>query len=536
MIVYGNVPRSGGERGYGVSAAPFPFAGQKYNASGVALSYTGYKGKLPLLANGIEDMSLINFLITFIALLSIASMLVVAFFERKNPASSIAWLLVLMFLPVIGFVLYLFLGSGFRISKRKKFEMKAIRDNVYDNFIVKHLEIRRRPAHFGRHGHYGKVLDYLQNCDGIYTDNNSAEIFVSGERMFSRLLGDLRNAGHHIHLLFYIFRDDELGREIVSILTRRAREGLKVRLLYDSVGSMLSFDPMFKGLKKAGGEVAAFSPIFSTLSSHLRLNYRNHRKIAVIDGKVGYVGGMNVGVEYMGRDKKLSPWRDTHMRLTGSSVWFLQERFLMDWGYSAATEPAIMDPAAYFPKPLAGGELGVQIVSSGPDTFESPIKSGLMSMAYSARKNIFIQTPFFAPDQSFFDALRIAARANVDIRLMLPLVASHRIVQYTTLGYARQALELGIKVYLYKGFIHAKTMVIDGKITSIGTCNLTNRSFTLDFEVNAFVYDENLARGYEEDFIRDQANCIPLSPDFFAKQTVFTRACYNCSRLLAPLM
>lgn len=481
-------------------------------------------------------MSFIHFTITILALLSFVSMLAVAFFERKNPASSIAWLLVLMFLPVIGFILYLFLGSGFRISKRKKYEMKAIRDNMYDNFIVKHLKIRRRPAHLGRHGHYGKVLDYLQNCDGTYTDNNSAEIFVSGERMFSRLLGDLRNAHHHIHLLFYIFRDDELGREIVSILTQRAKEGLEVRLLYDSVGSMLALDPMFKELKKAGGEVLAFSPLFATLSSHLRLNYRNHRKIAVIDGKVGYVGGMNVGVEYMGRDKKLSPWRDTHMRLTGSSVWFLQERFLMDWGYSATTEPASMDASAYFPQPIAGGELGVQIVSSGPDTFESPIKSGMIAMMYSARKNIFIQTPYFAPDQSFLDALRIAAHTNVDIRLMLPLIADYRIVQYTTMGYARQALELGIKVYLYKGFIHAKTIAVDGKITSIGTCNITNRSFTLDFEVNAFIYDENLAHGHDEEFIRDQANCVPLSLDYFSKQTILTRACYNCSRLLAPLM
>lgn len=482
-------------------------------------------------------MSISNVLVDLVIFFSMLCMVAVVFFERKNPTASLAWVLVLLFLPVVGFIAYLFLGTGFRVKKKKKYSLKARADNQYGDFISRHLNLASKSAYVGCHQDFSRLVSYLNNAsEGVFTADNSAEVFTGGKEMFARLIEDIGAAKDHIHLLFYIFRDDRLGREIVGLLTKKVREGLEVRLMYDSVGSMLSFDPMFKELKKAGGAVLAFSPIFSTLSSHLRLNYRNHRKIAVIDGRVGYVGGMNVGVEYMGENPKLSPWRDTHLRITGSAVWFLQERFLMDWAFASDHELQQLAIDRYFPEPTDKGNLGMQIVSSGPDTYESPLKSGLVAMLYSARKNIYLQTPYFAPDQSFLDALRIAAHSGVDVRIMLPAIGDYDIVHRATLGYAREAAALGIKIYLYPGFIHAKTVTVDGQVATIGTTNITNRSFTLDFEVNAFVYDQDFAKQCEDIFLKDQAISRQIDSAYFAAIPLAARASYNFARLLAPMM
>lgn len=482
-------------------------------------------------------MSFYHFILTSVAIFSLICTIAVVFFERKNPSSSLAWVLVLVFLPVIGFILYLFLGSGYKANKRRKYMLKRIADNLYDTFIIKHLNIERSAEFIHRHGNCARLLTYLENAgDGVFTDNNSADVFIDGKEMFERLFDDLRKAEKHIHVLFYIIRNDRLGRELVDILTEKAKQGLEVKLIYDCIGTMMAFDTMFHGLKKAGGMVMPFSPLFSSLNSHLRLNYRNHRKIVVIDGVIGYVGGMNVGEEYANGDKKLRPWRDTHLRITGSAVWFLQERFMMDWAYSAAADPKQSDLSSYFPDPIGKGNLGMHIISSGPDTLESPIKSGLLEMIYAAKKNIYLQTPYFAPDQSFYDALRIAAHSKVDVRLMIPKISDYQIVQRTTLGYVRDVLSCGVKVYMYNGFIHAKTMVIDGIATTIGTTNITNRSFTLDFEVNAFIYDKDFSERYENIFHQDLLVSERVGPEFFHKQSYLTRASYNFARLLAPLM
>ncbi|MDR1920348.1 MAG: cardiolipin synthase [Candidatus Adiutrix sp.] len=466
----------------------------------------------------------------------------VVFFERKNPASSIAWVLLLIFLPGLGFLAYLFLGSGFRISKKKKYALKAINDALYDKFLRQRLNIADAIKFMQSHENAARLMNYLKNeGEGPYTCDNRAEVFTFGSAMFPRLIEDIENAQSHIHLLYFIFRNDEIGREIAAVLTDKARRGVEVRLIYDSVGARAVFSPpLFRNLRRAGGRVLGFAPVFSNINSPLRLNYRNHRKITVIDGRIGYVGGMNIGDEYMSRDKKLRPWRDTHLRLTGSAVGFLQERFLMDWGYASddmePREPVNL--GKFFPGPRPGeqGTLGAQIVSSGPDTSESPIKSGLLALIYAARRNVYIQTPYFTPDKSLMDALRVAARADIDVRLMLPNISDHRLAHLATLGYARQALEAGVRVFLYNGFLHAKTVVSDRLITSIGTTNLTNRSFTLDFEINAFIYDQGFAADYEDIFLEDLANAAEITLKWFTEKKALANAGYNFARLFAPLM
>ncbi len=464
---------------------------------------------------------------------------VVVFAERKNPASTIAWVLVLIFLPIIGFIGYIFIGSGFKINRKKKYRMKALTDDLYDNYIRKHLDISDALKFIEGHQNAARLMTYLFNeGEGIYTADNRAELFIDGQELFVRLIEDLKGAKNHIHLLYFSFNNDQIGREIAAILTHQVKKGVEVRLIYDSLGSRAFFSPpIFRNLRKAGGQVLGFSPLFSNVGSHFRLNYRNHRKIVVIDGCVGYVGGMNIGDEYLGRDKKLKPWRDTHLRLSGSSVWFLQERFLMDWGYARDTEKnERLNVPKYFPASCCYGDLGVQIVSGGPDTEGSPLKCGLLTMLNTARRNVFLQTPYFSPDDCIMDALRIAAKSDIDVRLMLSDLNDHWLSQMSALGYARDALSYGVRVFLYHGFLHAKCAVSDSLVTSIGTANINNRSYLLDFEVNAFVYDSSFASAYEAVFMEDQKNCTELTLAWFEDKGRLTQGVYNFSRLFAPLM
>ena len=475
------------------------------------------------------------FLVVLLALLQLACIIAVIFVERKNPSATIAWVLILISLPFIGFIAYAVFGSGFHINKKKRYAMKQVSDNIFRRILSKYISEGERIGP-GSELSYGRLIRYLEN-DGehCYTDNNAVTVYTDGEAMFAAMKEDMRGAVNHIHLLYYIIRDDELGREIVGILTEKAREGVEVGVIFDSVGSLLSTGGMFRELRAAGGRVGAFSPMLS-MSSRLRLNYRNHRKITVVDGIVGYVGGMNIGDEYLGKGKRLKPWRDTHLRLTGSSVSFLQERFLKDCMFVINREIPRDVPRAFFPPPIQHGKVGIQIVSSGPDTATMSIKSGLLEMLYSARKNIYIQTPYFVPDESIMDALRIAASSGVDVRLMLPGVPDNPLVYAATLGYARQILSSGVKAYTYKGFLHAKTIVFDGAASSIGTANFDNRSFALNFEINAFIYCRDFAAKCENIFLRDIENCAELNEDWYIKRPLAARGFYNACRLLAPLM
>jgi len=475
-------------------------------------------------------------LIILSVLLDLACIIAVIFVERKNPAATIAWVLVLIFIPFGGFIAYLIFGSGFHFNKKKRYALKQISDNLYHQSLSKYITEGEKNG-LGDERSHARLIHYLANDGEHYlTDNNAITLYTHGEAMFTAMKEDMRKAVKHIHLLYYIFRNDTLGREVVGILTEKARNGVEVRVIYDSLGSLLSGERMFKELRAAGGRVEAFSPLLLTMSSHLRLNYRNHRKITVIDGTVGYVGGMNIGDEYLGRSKRLKPWRDTHLRLTGSSVSFLQERFLMDWMSVSNREMPPDALQSFFPAPVQQGNVGMQIVSSGPDTATMSIKSGLLEMLYTARKNVYIQTPYFVPDESIMDALRIAASSGVDVRLMLPGLADHLLVHAATLSYARQILKSGVKVYLYQGFLHAKTIVIDGAAASIGTANLDNRSFALNFEINAFIYCRDFAAKYEGIFLQDLESCTELREGWYMERSPAVRGFHSACRLMAPLM
>lgn len=467
--------------------------------------------------------------------LHITCIAAVIFVERKDPASTIAWTLVLLFLPFVGFAAYLLFGSGFHVNKRKRYALKQVSDNLYKKRIGGHIDSHAVGVDGGMP--CSRLISYLGQAGGHpFTRDNEAVVFTDGNAFFESMKEDLRKAERHIHMLYYIFRNDALGNEIVAILTEKARRGVEVRVIYDSVGSIFSIGGMFRKLIAAGGRVEAFSPLVLNLSSHLRLNYRNHRKITVVDGLVGYVGGMNIGDEYRGKHKRLTPWRDTQLRLAGSSVLFLQERFLLDW---VSVRDSLLQASQFehfFPPPLQRGALGVQIASSGPDTAAMSIKNGLLEMLYAARRTVYIQTPYFTPDASFMEALKSAAVAGVDVRLMLPGICDYLLAELATYGNAMQLLESGVRVFSYNGFLHAKTMVIDGTAASIGTANIGNRSFAVNFEINAFVYDHEFAASCERIFLDDATRCRELGMDWFRERSPLTHMAYRLTRLFAPLM
>ncbi len=488
-------------------------------------------------------MTLEHILIITATSLDLLCIVAVVFFERKNPTSTIAWVLVLVFMPFLGFIAYLVFGGGFRVNKKKRFILKASRDAHYDNNLVNYLKTVAWNS-VGGLGDEGQstcgtnIVSYLQNeGDASYSKNNAVRIFTDGNHMFASLLEDIRQAKKHINMLFYIIKNDQIGQEVLAALEQKAREGVRVRVMYDGLGTIVGISKMFEALEKAGGSVAAFSRLFLNLTPRIRVNFRNHRKITIIDGKIGYIGGMNLGDEYLGRDKKLFPWRDTHLRVTGSAVWFLQERFFMDWLHVKKDDPESNQLEKYFPPPLETGDIAMQIASSGPDSADrTPIKSGFLKMIYSACQRVYIQTPYFIPDDSLIDALRIAAQAGVDVRLMIPRLSDHPLVHPASLGYAQLVQEHGVKVYLYNGFLHAKSIICDDRIVSIGSSNFDIRSFSLNFEVNAFLYSREFARKNLEIFEHDITNSQLLNKQWFEQKSIIYKGFCKIARLFAPLM
>ena len=482
-------------------------------------------------------MTLSSFIVISILFLDLLCILGVLFLERKNPGSSVAWILFLVFFPVIGIVAYFYIGTGYKVNKQKKYTFKAATDTLFNKHLESSLPLSGSLGFKSNNPRLTRMITYLSRAgDSGFTPNNSVDVYTDGNALFSDVLQDMQQATRHIHVLFYIIRNDTIGREMLSVLIERARQGVEVRLLVDSLGSFFAPTDLFNALREAGGEVLEFYPVRISQLARFRLNFRNHRKVIVIDGKTGYVGGMNVGDEYRGLHKKLAPWRDTHLRLQGTAVWFLQERFAMDWYYAADKDVHEVDVDKYFPKAEPSGHIGIQIVSSGPDTESAPIKGGLMEMLYAARTNIWLQTPYFTPDEAFLGGLRSAALAGVDVRLMIPGKSDSQIVHWASLHFARQAREAGVKVYAYNGFLHAKTLVFDGLAASIGTTNIGYRSFYLNFEITAFIYNQEFAKEQQALFLRDMALCTELTPDWFANRPLLSRAMQSTTRLFAPVM
>lgn len=477
-----------------------------------------------------------DFLVLIVTALNIGLAAVIIFLERRNVAATWAWLMVLLFLPVVGFAAYAFFGqnlSKLKLYKRSK-DTEAMLARVIEG---QRAEFRERAVAF-REPEMARYRDMmymnLMSSSAVFTQNNDIKLFTDGDEKFESLFRDIRTAKDSIHLLYYIVKDDALGRRLLNELTAKAAEGVEVCFLYDQIGSHRISSRFFEPLTKAGGRVAAFFPS-KIPYLNIRVNYRNHRKLAIIDGKYGYIGGFNVGDEYLGLHPRLGYWRDTHLRIEGSAVLQMQIQFLQDWNLASAAK--LVADERYFPASASKGKAGVQIVSSGPNFKIEHIRNVYVKMIHAAKETIFIQTPYFIPDESVIDALKMAVLSGVDVRVMIPGKPDKKMVYWASYSNLGDLLELGMRCFLYdKGFLHAKTIVVDGKIASVGTANFDIRSFRLNFEVNAVIYDTETARKLCDAFENDALHCRELTyAEYRARPRIeFLRESFI--RLVSPIL
>lgn len=441
----------------------------------------------------------------FLIYISIVVLVCIAIlFYTETPSKALGYLLLVISFPVGGIIIYLSVGLNYR--KRELYQKKLIIDELEFPLLEQRIADKSSETllqYRDQIGHFYQMAS-LSKSKNLISGNNTVHLLINGEQKFPDLLAALEQAQHHIHIEYYIFENDLIGNQLAQVLMTKARQGIQVRFIYDDYGCRGIRKNIVKQLRDAGVEVFPFYKIHLILLAN-RLNYRNHRKIIVIDGITGYVGGINVADKYINRPGDALFWRDTHLKITGASVVNLQFVFLTDWNFCANQK--IGYSIDYFPFHADGKKYGdhlVQIVSSGPDSKYPKIKYSLIQSILMAKSEVCITTPYFIPDKSFLEAINIATLSGTKIKLLLPGISDSFIVNLTTRSYFESLLEAGVEIYIYnKGFVHAKTMVCDRKVSIIGTANLDNRSFDLNFEINGLVYDNDFATKMREVFEND---------------------------------
>ncbi len=476
-------------------------------------------------------LSLLPLISTAVLILNFFFVFAILFLERGDPTRTLIWIMVLLLLPGLGAPLYIFLHQNNRRQDRK-FARKEVIDARLRSLYRRNLcpQGKGCPQLAGSLTRFQGLARMVakEDPDSLATPGNAIDYFIDGNELFSALKSDLRKASNHIHFQLYQLKNDPLGDEIVSILAEKAKGGVMVRVLLDAWGSrgMGSLIPL---LRESGVQLVFFYP------GIYHYNYRNHRKIIVIDGSVGYCGGYNVGDQYRGRGP-LGYWRDAALRITGADVYELQIRFIQDWNFSTSED--VPFDSIYFPdwkKPP--GDSVVQEVSSGPDTPREHIKEAYLKLISLARESCYIQTPYFIPDLSMKEALAIAAESGVDVRLMIPDKPDHPFVYWATLSFCADLLDAGVRTYRYQqGFLHAKMIVIDGKAASVGSANFDMRSFRLNFETNLILYDDRIAEEIKKNFLQELSHCEELTPERYQKRGLLVRLKEPFARLLFPLI
>ena len=453
--------------------------------------------------------------------------------DNRQPAKTMAWALVIFFVPVAGIVLYLFFGINHRrerlVSQRS---MDELTKRSMLSFVEQqdfHVSERQRP-----------LVDLFVNQNmSLPFQDNLVDIMTDGYAFFPELLKDIAAARHHIHIDMYIIEDDPLGRLVADALMDKARAGIEVRVIYDDVGCWHVSHRFFEQLRESGVEVAPFLPVhFPSFTS--KVNYRNHRKLVVIDGSVGYTGGMNIALRYVKgivKGKQRVPWRDTMLRFEGSIVYSLQRAFLVDWYFVDRTLITGRQYYPSLPKTTAGGGVA-QIVTSAPTNPYPEIMQGYVRAITMARRYIYIETPYFLPNDPVLFALKTAAVAGVDVRVMCPLTSDSHLTEWASRPYLRELHEAGAQVLLYQlGFMHSKLMVVDDALSTCGSTNVDFRSFENNFEINAFVYDEAVALRLKKVFIDDQQHCVSFAEiPHLLHPKFFPRLWESLIRLFSPLL
>ena len=472
---------------------------------------------------------------TILYFLTVVVVAITIVHQNRNPLKTISWVLVLVLLPFIGIVFFLFFGQEYR--RQKMFSRKGL----------KNLDRLRRQTQKQLSSLPQNALDLssgilakrqlmslvLANSDALLTNNNKLQILKDGEETFTEIFKELEKAKHHIHLDYYIVENDGLGKKLHELLCRKAREGIEVRFIYDDVGSWQLPKKYIRSLREAGVKIDCFMRVrFPLLTS--RVNYRNHRKIIVIDGVLAFTGGLNIADRYINGTKSLGAWRDTHLMLRGSAATSLQVIFMADWFFVSGE---ILQGSKYFKNLEQGGGKLVQVVSSGPDSDYESIGQAYFSAIASAQEKVYITTPYLIPTSEITFAMKTAALAGIDIRILLPSKSDAITPKWSTDSFIEELLEVGVKIYLYEGgFTHSKLMMVDGVFSSIGTANMDFRSLETNFEVNALVYDEEIASQLENLFMDDLKSSREVKLEEWKNRHWLKKTKESFARLLSPML
>lgn len=480
-------------------------------------------------------------LVEIIYILIIVTVSLRIIYDTRSVNKTVSYLLMIIFLPILGILIYLTFGVNYR---NRKIYSKKLTDNGELERKVKTriLEESEKIFEAGE----DSVLEnkplirlLLQEDYSPLTRHNKVEVLINGEEKFPRVKRALLSARHHIHIEYYIYEPDHIGWEIAEILMQKAGEGVEVRLMFDDFGSRKVRRKLMREIRKAGVEAYPFFKI-RILPLANRINYRNHRKIIVVDGKEAFVGGINISDKYINHEQDLEKlyWRDTHLYMRGPAVRYLQYLFMSDWNFCAADT---LQPAPdYFPKTenlKTESDVMMQIAASGPDSDSPTILYSVLQAIMLAKKQILVTTPYFIPEQSLKDLLIIAGKSGVDVRLLVPEKGDSRLVNAAARSYYEELMAAGVRIYLYhRGFLHAKTMVVDGELSMIGTANMDIRSFDLNFEVNAVIYNEKVASEMQQLFFEDLEDATEIRPAEWRNRSKWVNLLERIARLLSPVL
>jgi len=468
----------------------------------------------------------------------IAQVATILLLEFRRPSKLAAWLLILFLFPLIGFVMYYFLAQEYQHRRKLQArsgvqQAKERQEQLYQKVSAARA---RQPEQMsgGQFVHQERLFGLLASLPHApITGNNATHVLTDATEMFPALLKAIASARHHIHLEFYTIRADGIGQQLQQALISKAHEGVEIRIIYDGVGSLGLSKTYVQELQAAGIETQCFlPPRFAFFDK--RVNYRDHRKIAVVDGLIGFVGGINIGDEYLGANPKLGYWRDTHLQVEGDAVYFLQEAFMQSWLFTANI---LLTGDHYWPAHACNREEQVQIVVSGPDMEADAIQKTIFAAVAAAKCRIYITTPYFIPDPGVLLGLKTAALSGVDVRIIVPCVADSRLVLNASLSYVDELLSCGVHFYRYrKGFVHAKVLIVDKLLASVGTANMDMRSFFSNFECNALLYSSKAIERLAQDFYHDLEECEAIVQDVFRQRSRRRKAGELFSRLLSPLL
>ncbi|MEG0022823.1 MAG: cardiolipin synthase [Cetobacterium sp.] len=475
---------------------------------------------------------IIGILRDYLIVINIFLAAIVIFFERKRPVYTLFWITILLLTSYFGFIMYLFFGMSFK----KKNKLKRF----YSRKFLKHTKflITSNYIHLLR---WKELIHYLEVVSNSkITFNNEIKIFNTGEDFFKDMTTNLLAAENEIKMEYFIFNDDELGSHFYNILTRKAAEGIKISLIVDGAGTRDLSKRRIKDLKTAGVDIGIFFPSYFPFLKigNLRANYRDHRKLCIIDQKICYTGGLNIGDEYVGRGK-LGSWRDTGLKVEGECVLEFEKEFMVSWNFVKNKLPTnrIDDlDAPKFPIKHEDSLLPIQVVSSGPNYEFRTIRDSILKMIIEAKKYIYIQTPYFIPDDTILDALKIAILSGVDVRVMIPSIPDHLFVYWANQSFYGEIINLGAKIYKYQdGFLHSKGVIVDDEIAAVGTANFDYRSFYQNFEINIMIYGIEVKK-FKDRFYRDSNCSILISKDEYKNRGNVQKIKESICRLVAPIL